>query len=218
MLACCYSKADGDTRGNVGEIHLVRRMTHKGAKLMLASGLKRSKQDVRYYQRERLKLVLGFRVYKANETIQHNTMKASPLFFILSVIALVSGAGCNSGLNSDIDAVEVTGTVRSSFENFSFTPSGSLESYWINDYDYKTGKYYAENWELLKDIHQSLLEKEADLRAAKLPIPIIYICISGSAVIQSHKNGVGHMNGWQSDITFNELSSAKVGPYANPGN
>ena len=145
-------------------------------------------------------------------------MKVRSQLFALSALALISGAGCNSGPNSDRNTVEVIGTVRSSFENFSFTPSGSSENYWINDYDYEARKYYAKNWELLDDIHQPLLEREVDLRSAKLPIPIIYICISGSALIKSHEDGVGHMNGWQSDITFIELNSAKVGPCANSSN
>jgi len=133
------------------------------------------------------------------------------VFLTVCVATLFSGTGCKSALSPDANIVEVTGTVRSSFENFSFTPNGGSESYWINDYNDETGQYYAKNWKLVDDIHQSLLKKESELIASKLPVPIIYICINGRAVIQSHQDGVGHLGGWKSDITFTDVKSAAVG-------
>lgn len=123
-------------------------------------------------------------------------------------MSLVLLAGCASIVNN---SNEVSGTIRSSFENFSFSPSDSSESYWINDINDKTGKYYAKNWHLVQDIHGPLLEKEAELRAQKLPVPIIYICVSGMASTKFRAEGTGHMRGWKSDITFTEILTAKQG-------
>jgi len=64
---------------------------------------------------------------------------------------------------------EITGTVSSSFEIFSFEPFGSEFSHWINGESYK-----AKNWSIFEEVYRPLDTKAED---QYLNPSWIYICI-----------------------------------------
>ena len=124
-------------------------------------------------------------------------MTKLPKYTTLICLVLVSCSSIPSVPN------EITGTVRSSFEIFSFKPIGSEYSHWINGESYK-----AKDWSLFEEIYRPLNAKAED---QYLKPSWIYICISARALIEQHPDGVGHVGAWDSDITFTEVSSAKIG-------
>ena len=120
----------------------------------------------------------------------------------LSIITILSS--CIGGCAS-LPPVpsEITGTISSRFELFSFEPIGATDSHWINT---QSGK--AQGWHLFNKIHDS--QREAHGKYT-IPMPLIQVCITGTSVINKHPNGVGHLGLWKSDITFTEITSVKNG-------